>query len=365
MIYSGQLTMRYVELSYMSQFDTMNAAIRLTYLAEKPTLIEHCSIHHSEGMALYLLVSSQIVFSHNIVYMSRRNAIVIRSTTEAEVCDNLLISNEEREWSEDVSFNDYQASFDVCVGELLSTCTNLRVQRNIVAGGKGVGFTAPAGDCTSDETKAATVDTFKDNVAHGVEAGFIMMMNNALDSPYCGYVHKLVAHHCREVGLLSRFNFNKLVVEEVVLLDNKYGTELGFTNGDNPVGEILLQNSVFVGEHTATLDCTHPNEGLGMRKVGMMTAAAFITTSKLPYMIPGTFHAEGSAAPRGKSMRVENVLFKDFNERGCGIGDLPMVINVHDDSPDLIMHHVFSGLTLDNVEVKNFLYMPDPDPTWA
>lgn len=147
-----------------------------------------------------------------MIYKTRRNGAVVRSTTDLELCDNVFIANREREWSEDVKFNDYQAVVDLCVGELLSTCENMRVQRNIVAGATGVAFTAPAGDCTSDESETKTINTFLDNQAHSVEAGLISMMNNALDMPYCGLINNFKAHHCQEVGIMSRFNFNDLIV---------------------------------------------------------------------------------------------------------------------------------------------------------
>lgn len=264
-----------------------------------------------------------------------------------------------------MSFNDYQAAVDVCVGELLSTCKNMRVQRNIVAGATGVAFTAPAADCTSDEQETKTTDTFKDNQAHSVEAGLISMMNNALDSPYCGLIHNFKAHHCQEVAVMSRFNFANLIARRLVLVDNKIGAELGFTNGDNPNGMITLKDSLMIGEHEATVDCAHDNEGLGKPKLAMVTGAAFAETSNLPYMIPGTFHAEGSNPTRGKSMEVENVIFKDYNTRKCGVGKLPQVINLHSDSADMVMHHTFRAITLHNVQNANFLYLANPLPEWA
>ena len=67
------------------------------------------------------------MFNQNVIYKTRRNAVIIRSTTDLELSDNVMIANQKREWSPDVSFNDYQAAVDVCVGELLSTCKNMRV----------------------------------------------------------------------------------------------------------------------------------------------------------------------------------------------------------------------------------------------
>ena len=145
----------------------------------------------------------------------------------------------------------------------------------MVAGAEGVAFTAPAADCTSEESRTKTIETFKDNVAHSAEACLVSMMNNALEMPYCGLIHDFKAHHCQEVAVMSRFNFKDVIAENLVLVDNKIGAELGFTNGDNPYGQITLKDSFMIGEHEATIECSHDNEGLGKPKIGMVTGAAF------------------------------------------------------------------------------------------
>ncbi len=77
---------------------------------------------------------------------------------------------------------------DVCTGEMSTACRNVKIQRNVVAAGKGVAFAAPTADCTSVETITATENSFRDNRAHSVYVGLISHVNNALTSPYCGLV---------------------------------------------------------------------------------------------------------------------------------------------------------------------------------
>lgn len=150
-----------------------------------------------------------------------------------------------------------------------------------------------------------------------------------------------------------------------MLVDNKISLEVGFTNGDNPYGAITFKDSLLVGEHADSLDCTSVNEREDRPKIGMVTAAAYAETSRLPYMIPGTFHAEGSASSRGKSMTVESVTWKDFDTRQCGEGKVPKAIKMHSDSSDLVMVHTFRDITLHNVQNANFLYLDNPLDEWA
>lgn len=64
-------------------------------------------------------------------------------------------------------------------------------------------------------------------------------------------------------------------------------------------------------------------------------------------------------------MLVEKVTFKNYNKRTCNLGNIPRVIQLHEDSSDLIMKHVFKDITIDNVNEANLLYLADPDPKWA
>ena len=359
------MTLEYVEMSRLSQFDTNNAAIRFIKLGLLPSKVENCAIHDAEGIGIYVLVSSQVVFNKNIIYRTRRNAIIVRSTSDLEICDNLIIGNQERVWNAGVQFNDYQVAFDVCVGELLSTCSNMRIQRNTVAGAMGTAFTAPAADCTDENTEAATMDTFKDNVAHSTGVGLISLMNHYIARPYCGLVHDFTVHHAQDLGVLNRFNFADIQSRNIIAVDCGYGVELGFTNGDNPFGTITFKDSLVVGEHAATVNCNHPNEAVNSKKVGMVTGSAFAQDSHVPYMVPKQIHVQGGAAAMGKAMYIENVVFANFNTRVCAGALPPEVINLHSSSGDLIMHHVFRSITLIDVLESNFLFLASPVPESA
>ena len=54
------MTLEYVEMSRLSQFDTNNAAIRFIKLGLLPSKVENCAIHDAEGIGIYVLVSSQV-----------------------------------------------------------------------------------------------------------------------------------------------------------------------------------------------------------------------------------------------------------------------------------------------------------------
>lgn len=147
---------KYVELERMSQHDTMHAAIRLRSLRTKIASISYSSIHHSRGLALFVLDAHSVTFNHNVIYKTLRNSVVVRIANDFEMMHNLIISNEARRWNPEVQLRDFQVAVDVCTGELVTTCRNIKIQENIVAGGKGVAFAAPSADCSSVETETAT-----------------------------------------------------------------------------------------------------------------------------------------------------------------------------------------------------------------
>lgn len=186
--FAGRLVFRYVELMRMSQHDTMHAAIRLRSLRTKIGSISNSAIHHSRGIALFVLDAHSITFNNNVIYKTLRNAVVIRIANDFEMMNNLIISNEARKWNPEVQLRDFQVAVDVCTGEMKTTCKNIKIQKNIVAGGKGIAFAAPSADCTSVETETKTKNLFKDNRAHSVYAGLISHINNAITGPYCGLV---------------------------------------------------------------------------------------------------------------------------------------------------------------------------------
>ncbi len=41
-------------------------------------------------------------------------------------------------------------------------------------------------------------------------------------------------------------------MSRVVLIDNEVGLSLGLGNGDNPDGEIVVEDSLVMGEHSAS-----------------------------------------------------------------------------------------------------------------
>lgn len=119
--------MKYVELRYMAQYGTLNAAIRLLYSQRNPVTISYCSVHSLEGVGLYSFKATGLSFTHNVVYSSKRNGALIRGSSDVVFSDNLLIANQEREWNAGSSIKDYQVAVDVCMGEVALECKNVQV----------------------------------------------------------------------------------------------------------------------------------------------------------------------------------------------------------------------------------------------
>ena len=291
----------------MGQLDSTVPAIRVRDLKKHEATIKGCAFHESLGQGFLSADSKNITFNDNVLFGTERNAVLIRGSSNVEMLGNLIIGNNYRNYIEgETKVNDYQVAVDICVGERISSCTNLLVQNNVVAGGHGIAYTAITADCSSDIARNATEKTFVNNVAHSTGVGLIAHIDNAREQPQCALVANFTAHHSSVVAVQSRYYFSNVQAEHLVLVDHQVGLELGLANGDNPNGNITLSDSLIIGEHRDTIDCEHEIERLGTRKVGMFSGVAYARYLELPYSYPssGRFHSVNAAAPKGKEMMV-------------------------------------------------------------
>ena len=112
-----------------------------------------------------------------MIYETHRNAIKIEGVTDFTMTGNLIMKNSEREWDNSIKLKDHQFAIDLCSGEVVTNCVNMRVQNNILAGGKGGGWLIPAGDCNNEST---TEEYFKNNVVHAMQVGLILHIDQAI-----------------------------------------------------------------------------------------------------------------------------------------------------------------------------------------
>lgn len=163
-----------------------------------------------------------------------------------------------------------------------------------MAGGVGIGYTAPVADCSSEAAMESSSKTFCNNAAHSIGAGLIAHINNAIEQPQCALVQNFTVHHAQQVGVQSKFFFTNVLARNLILVDNQISLELGLSNGDNPNGNLTFSNSLVLGEHVDTIDCNHQIEKDGLRKLGMFTGVAYTTYLELPYTYPAVgFHTVG------------------------------------------------------------------------
>ena len=185
-VYAGRMILHNVELRRLGQFDSLVPGLRIRNIQRHEVKITKCSLHHFEGQGILSADSRNIQFSENVMHRIFRNSIMVRATNDFEMIDNLIIANTVKLGL--TSTRDFQVAVDICVGERISTCNNLIIQRNIVAGGVGIGYTAPVADCSSEAAMETSATTFSNNVAHSVGAGLIAHINNAIEQPQCALV---------------------------------------------------------------------------------------------------------------------------------------------------------------------------------
>ena len=180
-IYAGYAQLKNVQLRRMSQYDTSRAAIRFeksgTSTDANGSVIERCSIANSPAWAIAINRAKNIQIKDTVIYETHRNAIKIEGVTDFTMTGNLIMKNSEREWDNSIKLKDHQFAIDLCSGEVVTNCVNMRVQNNILAGGKGGGWLIPAGDCNNEST---TEEYFKNNVVHAMQVGLILHIDQAI-----------------------------------------------------------------------------------------------------------------------------------------------------------------------------------------
>lgn len=103
-------------------------------------------------------------------------------------------------------------------------------------------------------------------------------------------------------------------------VDNEVSLNLGLARGDTPLGTVLVENSLIIGEHAGSLDCNVGQER-GNKKIGMHSSYGLVSAQGLPYNYPPLgFLKLGADATRGKLSTVKDVTFAHFNTRGCNRG---------------------------------------------
>ena len=356
--YAGNAWLKNVELSRLSQHDTLNAAIRTVDLKTYGLSLDRCSIHSSQGLGVFLRKSKGVSIKDSVIYETHRNAILVRESENLVLQDNLIMYNRPRAWDSAVKGKDFQTAVDICVGEQVTACKNYLVKGNWATGGAGIGFTAPVDTC--DKTAQ-----FSGNTVHSYEAGWIAHYNEAEGKGHCGQIADFVAHHNSDVAIQSFYYLSSLKVSRVVVADNMVGLSLGLGNGDNPDGEITLENSLVMGEHAATQNCAVDAE-TGNKKVGLYSAFGIARNLSLPYVYPKLgFHHVGQDAARGKLMTIKDVKFTQFNQRGCGVSNAFDIFQLHPEASDLVMEHRFQDITLENVATANFMHLMDAPGSWS
>lgn len=100
---------------------------------------------------------------------------------------------------------------------------------------------------------------------------------------------------------------------------------LGLARGDTSQGTVLVEDSLIIGEHAGSLDCTVSQER-GNKKIGMFSTYGLVSAVSLPYDYPplGFLHL-GADATRGKLSTVKDVTFAHFNTRGCNVDGNPKI----------------------------------------
>ena len=354
----------------MSQYDTSRAAIRFEQTGVTDTspgsTVERCSISHSSSWALSINKAKNIAFKDNIIYETHRNAIKVEGVIDFTMTGNLILKNNRRHWDPLLMLKDQQFAVDLCSAEAKSNCTNIKVQDNIIAGGEGGCWLIPAGDCNNEST---TEEYFKNNAVHSCETGIIPHIDQQLGAGQCGMVKNTLVHHNYEIGVFSKSAFSKLLLKDSTFIENGNSTfHLQLHNGAQTTGEIIVENSLVIGEHEASRDCTDKYELSIKNKTAIYSSIGIESVNSAAFQYPTKgWHKVEHDSIRGNTCTFTKVIFKDFPGSGTKcIATRPVLLfQIHPQASDLIMEHIFSNIALNNVNADTLLYLMDPPEEWV
>lgn len=114
--------------------------------------------------------------------------------------------------------------YAICSRPENNKCKNLKITKNIAAGGAYAGFVVPASNC-GDYTK------FRDNVAHSIDGfkggagGVIFPDPSEPDQiPTCYEASYFTAYKCTQQGIIGFKTAKRILYHHITTFDNFYGT---------------------------------------------------------------------------------------------------------------------------------------------
>lgn len=259
----------------------------------------------------------------------------------------------------------------------MSTCKNIQVIENIVAGAQWAGFTAQAHACGDKNQR-----TFYNNVAHSVKMGKRAFGNGAIVYPDkkdpkqmnsgCSEVSDFFAYKNYDngvTGIASTIGPTKSVWTRLTMIDNTGGfaplmSSTMFGAEYNPIEVEVYGNKIY-GESEIP-DCPEGGGycydqigkiGLKTCLVGLKGAAIHpIKMSKVP------FHKMHESAWGGLFNFHDNSWFYFKKETALGQRNRALELFL---APDFYQPIYFENNKFVDVEMDALLYFPSPDPAWA
>jgi len=150
---SGQTIMDHVEVYRCSQADSWRSAVRFSSATGNWSSITNSAIHNGLAWGVYVEGSSNVNFENNVVYSFRNTGINLSYAKNITVNQNWVFHIVERPNYVMIDDQlDFWTGIATCTMPKKTSCVDIEMQDNVVAGAVWAGFTGLAHRCGEDKT---------------------------------------------------------------------------------------------------------------------------------------------------------------------------------------------------------------------
>lgn len=378
--YQGLTTLRDVEFYKMGQLNNFKAALRfensnLSSTAATKSTVEACVIHESVGWGVSVKYSQNIDLLKIDVFDVTQIGVSLDQNVNITADSVNVYGVRRRELALMDNIVDRESCFSVCAFTDDMPCQTTKVINSIVAGCPYAGFIAPGHSC-SDPVGESTTVYFKNNVAHSCNgSGFGLFPDVTLsDKSVCYQGSYLMAYKNDQAGIGFMTKSDKVIISNIVSVDNTLGLSLNLATETNTEKIVLLQDSHIFGE-TSDLakDCPDGSGGntgadcYCVDKIGHMSILV-LQGGKDPHNPSASkrpvYKAKTYATWNNKAV-IENVNFHNFKSENTACGAGQFVFGMNRFGSDLIPMHWFYDVKFTNVKYDALINIFDPPAGWA
>ena len=200
----GRTFLDHVELYNCSQYDTWKAALRFDNANKGSSRVSNCSIHQSQGVAVEINESKNIIVETTNIFVAFKFGINIVTSSNITIDRNWVVGILWRHLAA-LILGDPNAGIVMCGEKEGDKCFDVRVTNNVVASVEDTGVDTTGYSVMNHKCGDYQTVVFQNNIAHSVSGyGAIIFRNQSDDgSRTCLEASKFIAYKNRIAGIVS------------------------------------------------------------------------------------------------------------------------------------------------------------------